>query len=77
LIRQFATDYALTFDVLHDRMDLMGSVYRYTGVPETYVIDRRGIIRRKWIGPDDWNSDRNRKFIESLLAEDPLSSAGS
>jgi cytochrome c biogenesis protein CcmG, thiol:disulfide interchange protein DsbE len=77
VIRQFATDYALTFDVLHDRMDLMGSVYRYTGVPETYVIDRRGIIRRKWIGPDDWNSDRNRKFIESLLTEDPRSSAGS
>jgi len=76
VIRQFATDYELTFDVLHDRLDLLGQVYRYTGVPETYVIDRRGIIRRKWIGPDDWNSGSNRKFIESLLDESPRTSTG-
>lgn len=24
--------------------------------PETYVIDRGGVIRRKFIGPQDWNS---------------------
>lgn len=77
VIRRFATDYDLTFDVLHDRMDLLGSVYRYTGVPETYVIDRRGIIRRKWIGPDDWNSEANRKFVEVLLNEAPPSTTGS
>lgn len=66
-IRQFAKDYDLTFDVLYDRAELFRAVYRYTGVPETYIIDREGVIRRKWIGEDDWSSPANRRFIEGLL----------
>ena len=42
-------------------------MYRYTGVPETYIIDRDGVIRRKWIGEDDWSSPANRRFVEGLL----------
>jgi cytochrome c biogenesis protein CcmG, thiol:disulfide interchange protein DsbE len=66
-IRQFVKDYDLTFDVLYDRAELFRAVYRYTGVPETYIIDREGVIRRKWIGEDDWSSAGNRRFIEGLL----------
>ena len=66
-IRQFVKDYDLTFDVLYDRAGLFRAVYRYTGVPETYIIDRAGVIRRKWIGEDDWSSPANRRFIEGLL----------
>lgn len=68
-IRDFVKEYELTFDVLYDATQLFRSVYRYTGVPETYVIDRRGTIRRKWIGPDDWNSESNRNFVQMLLNE--------
>jgi peroxiredoxin len=66
-IRQFVKDYDLTFDVLYDRAELFRAVYRYTGVPETYIIDRDGVVRRKWIGEDDWSSPANRRFIEGLL----------
>jgi cytochrome c biogenesis protein CcmG, thiol:disulfide interchange protein DsbE len=66
-IRQFVKDYDLTFDVLYDRAELFRAVYRYTGVPETYIINREGVIRRKWIGEDDWSSPGNRRFIEGLL----------
>lgn len=66
-IRDFVKEYGLTFDVLYDRTELFRGVYRYTGVPETYIIDRDGIVRRKWIGPDDWNSAANRRFIAGLL----------
>lgn len=68
-IREFVKEYDLTFDVLYDRTELFRALYRYTGVPETYVIDRGGTVRRKWIGPDDWNSKENRQFLELLLAE--------
>ena len=68
-IREFVKEYNLTFDVLYDATELFRAVYRYTGVPETYVIDRSGTIRRKWIGPDDWNSESNRRFVEMLLSE--------
>ncbi len=68
-IRKFVKDFELTFDVLYDRTEVFRSLYRYTGVPETYVIDRGGTVRRKWIGPDDWNSDENRRFLTLLLTE--------
>lgn len=68
-IKQFVKDYELSFDVLYDENNLFRSVYRYTGVPETYIVDRSGTIRRKFIGAEDWNSEANRQFVEKLLAE--------
>lgn len=68
-IERFARDYELTFDVLYDESESFRTVYRYAGVPETYLIDRSGVIRRRWLGADNWNSDANRRFIAQLLAE--------
>ncbi len=68
-IREFVDEYKLTFDILHDQTQLFRGVYRYFGVPETYVIDRKGVIRRKEIRAHDWNSPAQRLFIERLLDE--------
>lgn len=68
-IRDFVSNYGLTFDVLYDQHELFRAVYRYAGVPETYLIDRSGVIRRRWLGADDWASDANRRFVAQLLSE--------
>ena len=34
--------------------------------PETYVIDRKGVIRRKFIGPQDWSNPEIRAFLKTL-----------
>lgn len=34
--------------------------------PETYVIDSQGIIRRKFVGPQDWTSPEIRTYLDSL-----------
>jgi cytochrome c biogenesis protein CcmG, thiol:disulfide interchange protein DsbE len=34
--------------------------------PETYAIDRNGLIRRKFVGPQDWTSPEIRSFLKSL-----------
>jgi len=34
--------------------------------PETYVIDRKGVIRRKFIGAEDWSDPEVRSFLKSL-----------
>jgi hypothetical protein len=34
--------------------------------PETYVIDRKGVIRRKFVGPQDWSSPEIRSFLNGL-----------
>ena len=32
-------------------------------------LDRDGVIRKKWIGADDWASEGNRRLLEQLLAQ--------
>ena len=34
--------------------------------PETYVIDRQGVIRRKFIGAQDWNSPEIINYLKAL-----------
>jgi peroxiredoxin len=34
--------------------------------PETYVIDRKGIIRSKFVGPQDWSDPEIRAFLNAL-----------
>jgi hypothetical protein len=71
-IRSFVKEYGLTFEVLHDTGGQTGEVsraYQISGYPETVIVGRDGVIRRKLLGAHDWNSDENRALIERLLAE--------
>ena len=68
-IQEFLEELNLTFEVLHDSTGSIQALYRTTGVPETFVIARDGVIRKKWIGPEDWNSAGNQRLIAGLLTE--------
>ena len=71
-VRSFVKEYGLTFEVLHDPGGQEGRVsrdYQTTGYPETVIIGRDGIIRKKLLGAHDWNSAENRALIDRLLAE--------
>ena len=67
-VREFVARYDLTFEVLHDPTKRIIDDYRTSGVPETFVIARDGIIRRKTY-TQDWNSPANRALIAQLLRE--------
>ena len=66
-ILDFAKEYKLTFEVLHDPRQVTTRNYQITGYPETFIIARDGTIRRKLIGAADWSSDANRALIRELL----------
>jgi cytochrome c biogenesis protein CcmG/thiol:disulfide interchange protein DsbE len=68
-IKAFVEELGLTFEVLHDAPGKIRQTYQTTGVPETFVVGRDGLIRRRIIGADDWASDANVAFLERLLAE--------
>jgi peroxiredoxin len=42
-------------------------LYGITGVPETFIIDKDGIVREKIVGPRAWDSDDNIAMIEKWL----------
>ena len=70
-VRAFADGYGLTFDVLRDMpaagQDSIMAIYKTVKFPESFVIDKNGLIRKKWIGVDEWNSQGNRSLIANLL----------
>jgi cytochrome c biogenesis protein CcmG/thiol:disulfide interchange protein DsbE len=66
-IRTYAKNLGLTFDILHDPTHEIERAYQTTGYPESFVIDSRGTIRKKWISATDWNSPANRALFDELL----------
>ena len=70
-IREFARELGLTFEILHDTAQHIVRDYRVTGYPQSFIIGRDGTIRRKWIGPENWNSPSNRTLMAALLAPAP------
>ncbi|MDH3349750.1 MAG: TlpA family protein disulfide reductase [Desulfobulbaceae bacterium] len=53
-----------TMPILDDQSNTVGSKYGLTGLPETYIIDKQGVLREKFIGPAQWDSPQ---FIQMLM----------
>ncbi|HXE56610.1 MAG TPA: TlpA disulfide reductase family protein [Gemmatimonadales bacterium] len=70
VVLDFANELGLTFDILHDRTTRIQQSYQTTGVPESFLVDRRGVIVHRVIGAHDWGSERNRALVERLLADE-------
>ena len=67
VVDKFVKDLGLTFEILHDRDGSIRRIYQTTGVPESFVIDRDGVIVKKVIGAADWDAPVNENLIRRLL----------
>ncbi|HEU4680984.1 MAG TPA: TlpA disulfide reductase family protein [Gemmatimonadales bacterium] len=68
-VREFGQELGLTFDLLQDRTTTVSQIYQTTGVPESFLLNRDGIIVKRLMGDHDWSSEVNRRLIERLLEE--------
>jgi cytochrome c biogenesis protein CcmG/thiol:disulfide interchange protein DsbE len=68
-VRRFGSDLDLSFDLLQDRSGAIQQTYQTTGVPESFLLNREGVIVKRVIGAHDWDSEANRALIERLLDE--------
>jgi len=68
-IRAFARQYGLTFEILHDPNGKITDMYDISGYPETFIVGRDGVIRKKLMSATDWNSPDARALVDRLLAE--------
>jgi thiol-disulfide isomerase/thioredoxin len=44
-------------------------LYGLTGVPESFIIDKNGVLREKVIGPINWDSPEVLSFMEDLIRQ--------
>jgi cytochrome c biogenesis protein CcmG, thiol:disulfide interchange protein DsbE len=68
-IRAFVKQYGLTFEVLHDPQGKISDAYDITGYPETFIVGKDGVIRRKLMSATNWNAPEARALVDRLLAE--------
>jgi len=58
-----------TFPILIDPANKAALAYGLTGVPETYIIDKQGVLREKFIGPAQWDSAEALQMLRKYIAQ--------
>ena len=69
VVRNFVSQLGLTFPILSDEFNFAGPKYGLTGLPETFIVDKQGIVREKFIGPAEWDTPENIQMLTKYINE--------
>jgi cytochrome c biogenesis protein CcmG/thiol:disulfide interchange protein DsbE len=64
--RRFLKDHTVNLLSVRDADQKSNALYGTFKFPETYIIDRNGVMRRKFIGPVDWTEPEVIDFLGKL-----------
>jgi cytochrome c biogenesis protein CcmG/thiol:disulfide interchange protein DsbE len=64
--RQFVKDHNVSLLTVRDPSGKSNQLYGTFKFPETYIIDRNGVMRRKFIGAVDWTDPQITEFLAKL-----------
>ena len=64
--RKFLKDNSVNLLTVRDADQKSNDLYGTFKFPETYIIDRNGIVRRKFIGAVDWNQPDILDYLSKL-----------
>jgi thiol-disulfide isomerase/thioredoxin len=69
-VTEFARDIGMSYALWHDPDQRVMSVFRSIGVPASYLIDRKGILRWRHLGVLREGNDSFRAALEEALRTD-------
>jgi thiol-disulfide isomerase/thioredoxin len=69
VIVPFMQEHRLSFTTLLDPEGKVERLYHTNGVPESFIVDKRGFLVEKVVGPRDWSHPQVIALFERLLAE--------
>lgn len=64
--KQFIRDHNVDLLTVRDPKNSANTLYGTFKFPETYVIDKNGVIRRKFIGPQEWTNPEIIDYLNKL-----------
>ena len=64
--RQFLLNYRVNLLTLRDPSQRIPHLYGTVKIPETYIIDRNGILRRKFVSAQNWASPEVLDYLGKL-----------
>jgi cytochrome c biogenesis protein CcmG/thiol:disulfide interchange protein DsbE len=62
----FLTSYKVDLLTVRDPAQKSNNLYGTFKFPETYIIDRQGVLRRKFVGPIDWGQPEIVEYLARL-----------
>ena len=65
----FVKKLQVTYPIVLDPEGEAGLLYGAFGMPATYLIDRKGVILARLLGPADWYSPGARNLIKTLVEQ--------
>lgn len=65
----FAAELGITLPILYDEAKTVWPKYGLTGLPETFIVDKDGFLREKFIGPAQWDSPQFIQKLRKYIAE--------
>jgi peroxiredoxin len=66
-VKPFMEKHKLGFPVLLDTKGDIKNLYQTTGIPESFIIDKDGIIIEKIIGPREWAASGAIRFFRNII----------
>ena len=64
--KKFLNEHSIQLRTINDSAQKVNPMYGTFRYPETYVIDRKGVLRRKFIGPQTWTSPEIIDYLAKL-----------
>jgi cytochrome c biogenesis protein CcmG/thiol:disulfide interchange protein DsbE len=64
--KSFIKQHGVNFLTVRDPQQKSSTLYGTTGWPETFIIDKNGVLRRKFVGPVNWDDPQIVQYLTSL-----------
>jgi cytochrome c biogenesis protein CcmG/thiol:disulfide interchange protein DsbE len=66
IYRRFLVQHHVDVLTVRDGDQRVNALYGTVQIPETYIIDRQGVVRRKFIGSQNWTSPEITGYLSKL-----------
>jgi cytochrome c biogenesis protein CcmG, thiol:disulfide interchange protein DsbE len=64
--RKFLVQHHVDLLTVRDEDQRVNALYGTAQIPETYIIDKQGVMRRKFIGAQNWTSPEITEYLAKL-----------
>lgn len=66
IYQRFLVEHHVDLLTIRDADQRVNALYGTVQIPETYIIDKQGVLRRKFVGAQNWTSPEITRYLANL-----------
>lgn len=75
-VKKFVEELKVTFTIVMDTTGEISETYGATSLPLTYIIDKKGQVIHRALGPRDWDGKESLALFDKLTADGTTTATG-